>query len=83
MRSHEENRKIICVLCYKKEKGVKHITDDLAVLIRNHAIPEFNVQCETFPTVICKGCFFKVRRCSKGKLFNCEFRGFIISIDLY
>lgn len=39
MRSHKENRKIFCVLCYKKAKGVKHIREDLAALIRNHDIP--------------------------------------------
>lgn len=56
MRTHEECRKSVCVICMGKTKNMQNITDCLSKIIKNDFLPHFDLNNINFPLAICGTC---------------------------
>ena len=52
---HENNRKKVCVICYRK--GTRSLSLCDIGLINEHVIQGFNADDQNFPFAICNGCY--------------------------
>lgn len=68
MRSHEENREKVCVLCFEKVKHPKRVHQSLKQVIVENFLTNYTVNNEIYPKVLCGSCYIAVYRCSKGNL---------------
>ena len=55
-RSHPDALLVVCAACWRKNKNVRSISDNLAELIRKHVYKDFNLKNGYHPTVVCDGC---------------------------
>ena len=57
-RSHEDNRKLICLVCFEKKRHLNNITEVSKVIvnIREFFIPDYDPKCEYYPSSICSQC---------------------------
>ncbi len=71
-RTHDENRKLICILCCNKIKLNKaiQINESIAASIRKYINENFLAQDPHYPSSICQGCRQKLYRLSKGQKVN-------------
>lgn len=70
MKSHEENRKCVCILCMQKTKTMRALNVKTKDALKKYFIPEFDEQNEKFPTVLCTSCYkrtLEADKNSKGK----------------
>ena len=54
-RTHEENRKIICLLCFGKSKNMRNLTKLLQNKVAN-VFEYYDESNDCLPTVICSSC---------------------------
>lgn len=54
-KTHEENRKLVCVVCFKKTKNIRQVTNAMEDRIK-HLITNFRLSSRRFPTGICGTC---------------------------
>jgi ribosomal protein L34E len=55
-RTHDENRKLVCVICFeKKGKLLQNVTNKLEERVQKF-IPEYRIVSRRFPSVICENC---------------------------
>ena len=50
------SRRVVCIICYKKGKSKRKISDRQADHIRSHLIDGFTRDNEDFPAAICESC---------------------------
>ena len=57
-RSHEENRKLICLVCFEKKKHLNNIKEGSKLIanIRQFLIPNFDLRNESLPSSVCSQC---------------------------
>ena len=55
-RSHEDSLLVVCAACWRKNKNVRSITDNMAELIRKHVYKDFTLRNGYHPSVVCDGC---------------------------
>ena len=57
-RSHEENRKLICLVCFEKKKHLNNISEGSKLIsnIRQFFIQDFDPSNESFPYSVCSQC---------------------------
>lgn len=67
MKSHEENRSKVCLLCFKKAIPARKIHGTLVKTIAEKILPEYNNEDEKFPKVLCQGCYRAVYRYKNGE----------------
>lgn len=79
VKSHEQCRKSICVLCFSASKTLRKLTNSQVLLIRELVYSNFNLMDDRFPCVICARCRIEITRyCNKNdleksiKLFDCN-----------
>lgn len=60
MRSHEECRKAVCVLCMSKSKVMQNVTECIEKTIKKYFIPTFDRNDSNFPLSVCGACKFAV-----------------------
>lgn len=65
-RTHQENRHIICILCFKKDLKARPLTDRLRGLIETHALQGIDFQDERLPDCVCLTCDIALYEYEKG-----------------
>ena len=55
-RSNEDSLLVVCAACWRKNKNVRSITDNMAELIRKHVYKDFTLRNGYHPSVVCDGC---------------------------
>lgn len=55
-RSHEENRSVLCILCFTKSKGLRPVTEAQTETIRTYFLVDYNPHFVFYPTGICCTC---------------------------
>lgn len=68
MRSHEENRRKVCLLCFRKATTSKPIHETLKPAIAEHFIPQYSEHDTIYPKVLCLSCYAVIYRCLKGQI---------------
>ena len=67
-RSHSENRKVVCLLCFKKPKSqLRNISDHIKLLFNKLILSDPSNKIDThsiswLPSVICTGCINMIKR---------------------
>ena len=74
-RTHSENLKCVCLLCMKKSKVMRNITDKLESLISETVLCGYDFNDERLPKVLCSNCYSVLYEYSKGN--------FTHTIDVY
>ena len=69
-RAHDENRKILCILCMKKDKDHRILCSQMAEMIKNYLIDGLNPDDKRLPHVICTTCRNILLEYKKGD-FTC------------
>ena len=55
-RTHSENRKLVCGLCYRKSKNLRKISPDHLKKLKALVEPQYSLDDPKFQTVLCSGC---------------------------
>lgn len=55
-RSHEENRRVVCILCFKKSDGIRAVTEKQTKTIRTYFIADYDSSLTFYPSVLCGTC---------------------------
>ena len=75
-RSHDENRKVVCIMCLRK--GNRELTPFLVSKIQNNYKEQFNFDDPRIPQGLCDPCRLALGKCDQGqkvvlpKLFQFE-----------
>lgn len=69
-RTHEESRLVICLMCFKKNKSMRKISDSVVKIIKKNFIPEFDKAQDHFPLALCGNCTRIVYDCQKNNKTN-------------
>ena len=65
-RTHSENCKVVCIVCFRKPKELRNITDSVRDLIEKHILSDLSDQKWSWlPTTICGGCRNKLSDMNK------------------
>ena len=69
MLDHQMCRERVCLLCFKKAKTKRVVTERVKDLIEKHALPYYRNYCDLIclPKVICETCRQKLEKKEKGK----------------
>ena len=55
-RTHTESLRVVCAVCWRKQKNVSNVSDKLADLICQFSFHGYNRKNYFHPKVICDGC---------------------------
>ena len=65
-RSHEEARKVVCLICLHKSKDIRLINSNQKRIIQEHVFEEFNEVDDRLPSVLCGTCRLTLSQYDKG-----------------
>lgn len=66
LKSHENCRLLVCLLCFGKTKTMRSITPAMQTTIENHFLNGYNTDDIRLPTVLCNTCRLVVAEYEKG-----------------
>lgn len=65
-RSHDEARKVLCILCFKKGKDVRPLSNRIRMLIEKHCVAGIDFDDVRLPSRICTACRLTLDEYEKG-----------------
>ena len=65
-RSHEDNRKVVCLLCMQKAKSMRGISSVIHDTIKEHVLEEYDANDPRLPSVVCQTCFTVLHEYRRG-----------------
>ena len=65
-KTHEENRKALCVVCIRKAKSLQNITENIAKMVKKHALANYTSSDISLPTSICGTCRLTLSEYDRG-----------------
>lgn len=65
---HNESRKRVCVICYRK--GNRHLSSNDVKSIQDFVIKDYDTENEDFPEAICNGCVLLLSKLRNGQRVN-------------
>ena len=60
-KDHSQMQKLVCMMCFKKPKVMKNISEKVLNIIKEGVLPDYGSnQWSWLPTSICGGCYIKL-----------------------